>query len=376
MKQHRLFYILLFLWLVSFKASSQFSLIGGFNFYNQHIEIGEYGFTQSRNALNMFYLAPQLGVKYQFNSKHSVRYLKSYQIIFPRNFFLEPPITIFDIRNLDRLNYAFHFKKGSYITSGFTYHLYKSEGYFSLGGFEAYSGNFGLNIGYGKEFNHGFIELSNLFALEFGEMTPASLFGFWVIDFGYYLKVGKKKTVTDGRMENKKERTVFGIGLVSSLSFFDNRSLIPTSTLFRIHWGTDVHYHIKNWHTDLFWRRTTTLFTAPASIATPSVAAVAQWNNIGFRPVFTTNKGFKFYATSSFLFGFDPTQTFPAYVTQDNKDLTISGFTIGTGIPLNNWAFELSADCYLDVPVPQIQKGFGWDRIKASVIYNLPIITK
>jgi hypothetical protein len=365
--------LLLFI-LVARTANAQFTFIAGFNFYNQFLESSEYGYLQTDNALNLFFLAPQLGLKYQFNAHHSIRYLKSYQLTFQRNFIDIRPTTVFDIRNLDRLNYMYSFKKRNYITSGLTYHVYKSENFGSYSGLENYAGNFGINLGYGKEYNHGYVEISNLFALEFGEMLPASLFGYWVVDLGYYIPLSKKQSIE--KDNQKAEKTVFGVGLVGAVSGFDNRSTLPSSTLLQTYWGTDVHYNIQSIGLSFFWRRTTSIFLGPTVGYASSRAAAAQWNNIGLRQTFTTKKGFQFYGTASTLSGYDASQTVPEYPKQGDDDFSIRGFTLGAGVPVKNWAFELSADCYLDVPLPQIEKGFRWDRIKASVIYNLPIITK
>jgi hypothetical protein len=230
-------------------------------------------------------------------------------------------------------------------------------------------------LGYGKEFKQGFIEISNLFAFEFSEQTPASLFGFWVIDMGYYIPLNKQKRI-ELNAQSEHEETVFGFGLVGAVSGFDNRSTLPSSTLLQTYWGTDVHYNIQSIGLSFFWRRTTSIFLGPTVGYASSRAAAAQWNNIGIRQTFTTKKGFQFYGTASTLSGYDAIQTVPEYPKQGDDDFSIRGFTLGAGVPVKNWAFELSADCYLDVPLPQIEKGFRWDRIKASVIYNLPIVTK
>lgn len=368
--------ILLLLYiLVARTANAQFTFITGFNFYNQFLEGGEYGYWQTDNALNLFFLAPQLGLKYQFNAHHSIRYLKSYQPTFDRSIIAENPTTIFDFRTLDRLNYMYSFKKRNYITAGLTYHAYKSENYFLIQGTENYAGNFGLNLGYGKEFKRGFIEISNLFAFEFSEQTPAALFGFWVVDIGYYIPLNKQKRI-ELNAQSANEKTVFGVGLVGAVSGFDNRSKLPSSTLLQTYWGTDVHYNFQKIGLALFWRRTTSIFATPSTAFSSSVAGAAQWNNIGIRQTFTSKKGFKFYGSASTLSGYDAIQYYPDYPTPGAAVYTIRGFTVGAGVPVKNWAFELSADCYLDVPLPKIEKGFGWDRIKASVIYNLPIITK
>lgn len=343
----------------------QFKGIVGFDFYNNYIET-EYSQSMTDNALNTFYLAPQFGIQYDWGKHNTIRYQLSVQLQFPR-FYADNTYPIYDIRSLSRLNYLYRFKNGNYVTGGTTYLNYKSELYNFPG--QKYSGTFGLNIGFGKEYKYGFWEVGNLFALEFSELTPASLFGYWVVDFGYYIPFNpetKSKTL-------RNEKTIFGFGLVGALSYFNYRWLVPSANILKPYWGVDVHVNINRWNTAIFWRRQQSVTIVPGLAF--NAALQTQWNNIGLRQYFHF-KNTPLYATVSWLSGYDAASNFPETPNIEVEDFSIRGFTLGAGIPVRHWAFELSADCYMDVPLPQIDKGFGWDRIKASVIYNLPIITK
>lgn len=354
--------LIILLILAANHVSGQITFIAGFNACNYYIEGFEYGNFGTSNGLNLFYFAPQVGIKYNFNDRFAIRYTKSIHPTFNRFYAAGAP-GLQDVRSLDRLNVLYSFKSGMYLTSGLTYHLFKSELYYYPD--QEYGGNFGINLGFGKEYTNGYWEVSNLLAFEFSELTPASLFGYWTFDIGYFIPLKNK-----AKKYSKNEETVFGFGLLGAISYFDNRSTIPSHSVLTPLRGVDLHFKISRLNTEFFWRRLQSIAFVPGFLFQ------AQWNNIGIRQHFTTKKGFAFYGTASFISGFDAVQSYPAVPDIYIQDFSIRGFTLGAGIPVKNWAFELSADCYLDVPVPHINKGFGWDRIKASVIYNLPIITK
>ncbi len=350
-------------------AQSKFDFIGGFNFYNSQIESNEFGVGYNGEQwYQTFYLAPFLGLQYNFNQRHTIRYLRSSHVRFAREVNFNAA-DIMDIRTLDRLNYLFRFKNNLYVTSGFTYLLNKAEVGLTLVGTypkQPYYGNFGFNIGFGKEFNRGFIEISNLYAYEFSENSPGDLFGYWELDFGYYFNA--KKSGRKEKTNNKK--TVFGFGLVGSLNFFDNRATLPSHSLLQPLIGVDIHYNILKTNTTIFWKRMMGLSIVP--YLSGQAMFSTQWNNIGIRQGFNIVKS-PFFASASYLGGYDAIQIFPELLGAFS---TISGVTIGFGKPVKNWMFELSADYYISTPLQSIETGLGWDRIKLSTTYNFPVISK